>query len=68
MKSATLRSISLVSIFVLLVSLANAFLMRSEYVNANSGMIATSPSIAFASDRDGNFEIYVMNSDGSGQT
>ena len=24
--------------------------------------------IAFASDRDGNYEIYVMNADGSGQT
>ena len=24
--------------------------------------------IAFGSDRDGNYEIYVMNSDGSGQT
>ena len=24
--------------------------------------------IAFASDRDGNWEIYVMNADGSGQT
>ena len=24
--------------------------------------------IAFRSDRDGNFEIYVMNADGSGQT
>ena len=24
--------------------------------------------IAFQSDRDGNFEIYVMNADGSGQT
>ena len=24
--------------------------------------------IAFASDRDGNFEVYVMNADGSGQT
>ena len=24
--------------------------------------------IAFTSDRDGNFEIYVMNADGSGQT
>ncbi len=24
--------------------------------------------IAFSSDRDGNFEVYVMNADGSGQT
>lgn len=29
---------------------------------------ATNGKIAFTSDRDGNYEIYVMNSDGSGQT
>jgi len=28
----------------------------------------TNGKIAFASDRDGNYEIYVMNADGSGQT
>ena len=42
---------------------------------ASSGVATTAPAltpesgrIAFASDRDGNFEIYVMNADGSGQT
>ena len=30
--------------------------------------VEESSRIAFASDRDGNFEIYVMNADGSGQT
>ena len=29
---------------------------------------ADGSKIAFASDRDGDYEIYVMNSDGSGQT
>jgi len=29
---------------------------------------ATGSRIAFFSDRDGNFEIYVMNADGSNQT
>ncbi len=28
----------------------------------------TAPQIAFASDRDGNVEIYVMNANGTGQT
>ena len=32
------------------------------------GISAPLQKIAFASDRDGNNEIYVMNSDGSGQT
>jgi Tol biopolymer transport system component len=32
------------------------------------GMTATIARIAFASDRDGDFEIYVMNAGGSGQT
>ena len=37
---------------------------------AGVSVIANSPAgrIAFASDRDGNFEIYVMNADGSGVT
>jgi TolB protein len=43
-------------------------------VQANEGLIlhgmatAAVSRIAFASDRDGDFEIYVMNADGSGQT
>ena len=68
MTSATPRSISIIGILVLLVGLADAFLMSGEHVHADGVMNATSPSIAFTSNRDGNYEIYVMNSDGSGQT
>lgn len=35
---------------------------------AASDSVSVNPKIAFSSNRDGNFEIYVMNLDGSGQT
>jgi len=41
--------------------------MANEGILAH-GMAATIARIAFSSDRDGNFEIYVMNANGSGQT
>ena len=38
-------------------------------INANFSEISTNQSqVVFSSDRDGNYEIYVMNSDGTGQT
>ena len=51
-------------------------LSNLERVQENQGLIAHGAltpmtafrRIAFASDRDGNFEIYVMNADGTGQT
>jgi Tol biopolymer transport system component len=48
-------------------------LSKKQRVMANEGilahgMAATIARIAFSSDRDGDFEIYVMNADGSGQT
>jgi TolB protein len=36
--------------------------------SAEQATLQDSGKIAFASDRDGNFEIYVMNADGSDQT
>ena len=36
--------------------------------SAGSAFLGRNGKIAFASDRDGNYEIYTMNADGSGQT
>ena len=46
---------------LLLVLIAGAVTVHATFPGANA-------KIAFASDRDGNFEIYVMNADGTGQT
>lgn len=40
----------------------------ARLINFNKSNSITAGKIAFASDRDGNWEIYVMNADGSGQT
>ena len=44
---------------------ASGILMKSAQRNLAS--VASIGKIAFASDRDGNFEIYVMDADGGGQ-
>lgn len=41
---------------------------RSLLSSNNVGVPLSASKIAFASDRDGNFEIYVMDADGGGQT
>ena len=40
----------------------------NSFVAAADDGLGVNGKIAFQSDRDGNFEIYVMNADGSGQT
>jgi hypothetical protein len=54
-----------VKLAAVLISVAICCLLLSGGTSASSGM---NGKIAFESDRDGNYEIYVMNSDGSGQT
>ena len=50
------------------VSFAAVLLLTSACGGDGEPAAPASGKIAFASDRDGNFEIYVMNADGSNQT
>jgi len=51
-----------------LLDISNLRTLKAKQGMIAHGMAATIARIAFASDRDGNFEIYVMNADGSEQT
>jgi hypothetical protein len=50
------------------VSVATVVVAVVFTVPAGAGFPGSNGNIAFASDRDGNFEVYSMNPDGSGQT
>jgi dipeptidyl aminopeptidase/acylaminoacyl peptidase len=57
-----MRMITTISVFVLLVVIAQGTFAASR---ERAGKAKQSSKIAFRSNRDGNWEIYVMNSDGS---
>jgi len=58
----------LVGPFSILLVVAAALVLLSVADHAGAAFPGNNGQIAFDSDRDGNYEIYVMNADGTGQT
>jgi Tol biopolymer transport system component len=54
------KSLLWIPVLVIIVSIAADF--------ASSGCSTIKDKISFTSERDGNYEVYIMNVDGSGQT
>ena len=63
-----IHSFAALAISVLLVTFLAQPASFMPFQTAEATVAGTNGKIAFTSDRDGNFEIYVMNPDGTGQT
>jgi hypothetical protein len=65
---STVKTASVAMAFLLVVCLAVSLAACGGGGGEGGGPTSAGDKIAFASGRDGKYEIYVMNADGSGQT